>query len=462
MLINRKKRTKAKKKAGDRLQKLLENEERMSKASKEALELTSSLSNFSLEIKHFSDDSLAAVKQMEEISASNLSVIQETTATANVVKSTIEAAAADFEALTKESQVLSQKNEESREMLESVAELKENVVSSTNDMNEKIEQLILLTNEIDNMVQSVQSIANQTNLLALNAAIEAARAGDTGRGFAVVSEEIRTLSDSTKQNLEGMKTFMQRIYEAADAGKESVSHAIRSTAEMGERIDAVSDTIVNNIAGLKKVTGEIENLSEEIDNIKLSATEINHAMDASAKDAENLTHAVLTASSGTEKTLATVRGINALDDGFDKMMRGMFIGLLSGDHALTNDELLALVKKAKVAHTAWLGKLKKMVDTMTVTPLQTDSNKCAFGHFYSVMNIKHPVLAAEWKNIDRLHQNFHQTGNKGIAAILKKDEVTAGKAYAEAESISKQMLGLLDTIEIKIIDCTKQEIRIFE
>lgn len=446
----------------DRVMKLLENEERMSKASKEALDLTSSLSNFCLEIRYFSDESMAAVKQMEDISSSNLSVIQETTATVNVVKSTIETAATDFEDLTKESKILSQRNEESREMLTSVAELKENVVLSSNDMNEKIEQLISLTQEIDNMVQSVQSIANQTNLLALNAAIEAARAGEAGRGFAVVSEEIRTLSNSTKQNLEGMKTFMKRIFEAADEGKKSVSNAIRSTNEMGEMIDTVSDTIVDNITGLKKVTSHIEGLTEEIESIKDSAVEINNAMETSAKDAENLTAAAQTVYDGTEKTLKIVQGINTLDDGFDKMMRGMFVGLLSGEHAMTNEELAEMVVKAKVAHTGWLGKLKKMVDTMEIIPLQTDSNKCAFGHFYGVLNIKHPLIASDWKSIDRLHRDFHETGDKAIAAISRKDAGTAMKVYTEAEGMSGRMLKLLDVIEGKIVSCTKQGIKIFE
>ncbi len=453
---------KGKKEDEGKVKELLENEERMAKASKEALDLTSALSNFSLEIKHFSNDSMNAVKQMEGVSDSNLSVIQETTATVNVVKETIEATAEHFEELMGESTELSKQNEESRGLIESVAELKEHVVVSTNDMNEKIEQLVSLTNEIDNVVQSVQSIANQTNLLALNAAIEAARAGEAGKGFAVVADEIRTLSDSTKENLEGMKEFMQRIYDAANAGKSSVSQAIQSTNEMDEMIDTVSQTIGNNITGLNKVTNQINNMSAEIESIKVSAAEINHAMEASASDAENLSAATKVVYEGAEKTLEIVKGINSIDDGFDKMMHGMYRGLLSGEHAVTNDELVDMVKKAKAAHIGWLGKLKKMVDSMEIMPLQTDSHKCAFGHVYGILNIEHPAVSDDWKRIDKLHSDFHRKGDSAIAAIHKQDKDTAGAVYTETERLSSKMLDLLNVIEQKVVDCTKQGIKIFE
>ena len=73
-------------------------------------------------------------------------------------------------------------------MLKEVSELKEDVVKDTENMNLKIEQLAKLAEEVGQIVESVQAIANQTNLLALNASIEAARAGEAGKGFAVVAE----------------------------------------------------------------------------------------------------------------------------------------------------------------------------------------------------------------------------------------------------------------------------------
>ncbi len=452
---------KRKKEKNIELDELLKNEKRMAEASKEAMKLTSNLSNFSLKIKYFSNNSMKAVKQMDNVSNSNLSVIEETTATVDVVKETIEKTADHFEDLMKRSSELSKRNEKSRGLIHNAAELKETVVTSTNDMNDKVEQLVSLTNEVDNVVQSVQAIANQTNLLALNAAIEAARAGEAGKGFAVVAEEIRTLSDSTNQNLEGMKEFMQRIYEAADEGKASVSHAIQSTNEMGDMIDTVSDTIVNNITELNDVTNQIEEISEEINSIKASASEIDLAMESSAKDAENLSIATKIVYESTEKTLKTVNEINSLDDGFDKMMHGMFAGLLSGEHALTNDELSDILKKAKTAHIEWLNKLEEMTNSMENKPLQTDSNKCAFGHYYGVLDIQHPEILKKWEQVGKLHSDFHQKGDNAIEAIHKKDRYKAKNILSEAEALSDQMLSLIGSIEHKIEDCTKQGIKIF-
>jgi methyl-accepting chemotaxis protein len=87
-------------------------------------------------------------------------------------------------------------------------------------MSAKIDDLVELTNKVNEIVDSVGAIAEQTNLLSLNATIEASRAGEHGKGFAVVASEIRKLSDNTKKSLEGMRAFMSHIEAAAVDGRQ--------------------------------------------------------------------------------------------------------------------------------------------------------------------------------------------------------------------------------------------------
>lgn len=431
--------------------KLFANEKKMSVSSKKMLGIIASLSEFDVEMTYSSYELMNFAQDMAALSESNLSIVEEITASMNDVNDTIGHTSDIMSQLAEHSKGLIQKNDKSMVQLHEINTLKENVIKDTTTMNEQIEQLVDMTAKISEIVNGVEEIAQQTNLLALNASIEAARAGEFGKGFAVVADEIRKLADSTKINLDDMRVFVNNIRQAASGGKESLNHTMTSTNHMNEKLDSVSGTIQENVLMLKDTVQDVAKVSDSMLDIKEAVKQVNQAMNASAQDAEKLHDMTQTIHADATQSAADAKRMSEIDGELSDIIRDMILSLNGGIHAISNEDLIQNLLKAKEAHSNWMKNLKRIVEEMKIYPIQTNSKRCAFGHFYHSMHITHPDIVKEWTAIDGVHHELHDAGAKVIDAVKGKDAALAGNLYAQAETLSEQIIFHIDNT-VRVIE----------
>lgn len=425
-------------------EKLLGNETRMAEAAKGILEIVSSLSSFDVGMSHISSKLTGFASELATLSESNLAIVEQTTASMGQVNEAIDDTAETLSQLAVESEQLAKRNDESVVLLKGVQQLKDGVIVDNREMSRNIHELVDLSNEVGKVVDSVEGIAGQTNLLALNAAIEAARAGEHGRGFAVVAEEVRVLADDTKEKLEGMRAFMERIREAADKSREGVDRTLNSSTEMGARVETVTETINQNVEMLRQVVAEVGKIDKAMQGIRLTTDEIAKAMETSSADAENLSRMTAAIAQDAERSVAFSRQIEEIDSSLTETVNCLFDALRGGRNDIGHDDVIEVLEKAKNAHKAWLETLQSMVADMQTSPLQTNPDRCAFGHFYQAIHMAHPDITDVWQQIGQMHQAFHEAGDHAMAAIEARQRQKADEALARAGALSVALMAALN------------------
>ncbi|QYK07215.1 methyl-accepting chemotaxis protein [Shewanella zhangzhouensis] len=185
----------------------------------------------------------------------------------------------------------------------SLAEIS-NLMSQVNDAAANIQSLSEQSKKINSVLSVIGGIAEQTNLLALNAAIEAARAGEQGRGFAVVADEVRNLASRTQAStleINEMLTDLHRLVSSAvktmDESQHSCQRSVEASTAISESLGSVTSavTAINDMSTqIAAAATEQSSVTEEINRNVYAIQEIVNALLASSQEARTVSRTVST------------------------------------------------------------------------------------------------------------------------------------------------------------------------
>lgn len=172
------------------------------------------------------------------------------------------------------------------------------------ELIESMKHISDTTNDIQTVIEKIESIASQTNLLSLNASIEAARAGEAGRGFAVVAEQIKELAEESASSAEETRVMLTNSLNQVEIGSSVADETSQFMAEMIEQLDVV----VMEVAKIRQVS---DRQAESVKQISQAIEQVNGVVQDN--------------SATSEQVSATSQELSASAEGLDEMISGFKI-----------------------------------------------------------------------------------------------------------------------------------------
>ncbi|MCG7588600.1 methyl-accepting chemotaxis protein, partial [Photobacterium sp. OFAV2-7] len=220
------------------------------------------------QLQHSSQATEAALAQQQSETDSVATAITEMGETVKEVASTTESAAVNAE----------RSHQGAAAGLAEINSTKERISSLSNELaktSEEISNLSGLSDNIGTVLDVIRGIAEQTNLLALNAAIEAARAGEQGRGFAVVADEVRTLAGRTQQSTEEISTIITSVQEQTRVVVEQIGSCRTHGEQSVEQANSAENMITQIMSDMQRILENSTQIAAAVEQQSIVAADIS-------------------------------------------------------------------------------------------------------------------------------------------------------------------------------------------
>jgi methyl-accepting chemotaxis protein len=421
---------------------------RAAEISRDVQDISDSLAQASDESSQAASDVAGAIGSVADGAVSQAAVTNQVATAVKGIEAALETATATVEVLSAASHGAEEKADNGRHQLDEAIAAMDRITSSFGAVAGTVAELGDRSEKVEEIVDLIRSIAEQTNLLALNAAIEAARAGEAGRGFAVVASEVKSLAEESATSAEEIAELVGHIRgsvadarAATDAGREDVSQGAQVIDGAGSAFRDIVDAVASmdsQVSGLVSANADIRDAAGAIgDGVQelLMVAESNSAVAEEVAASSEETAANASEIGGTAQDLAAS----------SRDLAAALRGFTFGDGSLDFGAAIS-------AHQAWKARISNYLKGREQLHAEDVSSHrdCELGTWLYGSGMKTYGHFEEIKSLERDHQQLHVQIKKVIEAHSSSNTDAAQRAYQEMLALSERVVADLSTLQHKV------------
>lgn len=398
-----------------------------------SLNINDIISNLKVAATQTASNSDLQTKRSEELAAS-----------AEEMSLTINEIARNASNVTETSSHAMSEAEQSRKLSQEAAIAIDHMKSSTDDLSGIISVLSNQMNEIGKVVEMIKSIADQTNLLALNAAIEAARAGGSGSRFAVVSDEVRKLAESTIQATEDISKIVGDIRTETERSDQTMKSAQNDVNVSTQKIQAVAESIQSMYGAFQSVQDQITQIASSVEEQSVTAKNVAHSVEESLDAAKEISQQAFGVKDNVTQLVEVADKLRQSTVGLKtKGTRNMIIDLAKTDHKI----FIERVEEAAAG-------IRNMKEHDI-----TDHFNCRFGKWYYSDGTNIAGELKTFKDIENPHEKIHSMSREVVRLHNEGKIDEANKLYRELDDVSHNMQHMLDALKTDYLQILQKKFK---